>query len=171
MTRITVPFLDANIVDVTVVKWHKAVGEQVATGEVIAEISTDKAAYEIESPASGTLITVLAPEKSIVPVKYILGLIGENGETDDEAATVNAKLVADYRAAATASAPAAAPSASAAAPAAPAAPATGGTALRATPKARRFAQANGIDLAEVQKATGAAMITEAIIQQYLGSVQ
>ena len=38
--------------------------------------------------------------------------------------------------------------------------------LRATPKARRYAQAKGIDLAEVARATGASMITEAILMQY-----
>ena len=62
MTRIIVPFLDANIVDVTVVKWRKAVGETIAAGEVAVEVSTEKAAFEIEDPASGTLLAVLAPE-------------------------------------------------------------------------------------------------------------
>ena len=66
----------ANILDVTVVKWHKAVGDPVAVGEVVAEVSSDKAAYEIESPVAGTLLAVLAPEKSIVPVKTILALVG-----------------------------------------------------------------------------------------------
>ena len=82
----------------------------------------------------------------------------------------NAALMAAYRASLAAPAvsaagpkPAAAvaPAASAAAPAAGASPA-----LRATPKARRYAQSKGIDLAEVALATGASMITEAIIMQY-----
>ena len=59
--------------------------------------------------------------------------------------------------------------ASPAPPSAPSAtPAPGGAQpLRATPKARRYAQANGIDLADVAKTTGAAMITEAILMQYV----
>ena len=166
MTRITVPFLDANIVDVTVVKWRKAVGESVAAGEVAVEISTDKAAYEIEAPASGTLLAVFAPEKSIVPIKFVLGLIGDAGEEDLSATADNAALMAAYRAslaapAATAAAPKPASAGAAAAPAVGAAPA-----LRATPKARRYAQSKGIDLAEVARVTGASMITEAIIMQY-----
>ena len=166
MTRITVPFLDANIVDVTVVKWRKAVGESVTTGEVAVEISTDKAAYEIEAPASGTLLAVFAPEKSIVPIKFVLGLIGDAGEEDLSATADNAALMAAYRAslaapAATAAAPKPASAGAAAAPAANASPA-----LRATPKARRYAQSKGIDLAEVARVTGASMITEAIIMQY-----
>ena len=156
MTRIIVPFLDANILDVTVVKWLKAPGDAVASGEVVAEVSTDKAAFEIEAPAAGTLLAVLAPEKSIVPVKYVLGLVGAPGEEDAAASADNAALMAAYRAAA-------------ASPSAPSAtPAPGGAQpLRATPKARRYAQANGIDLADVAKATGAAMITEAILMQYV----
>ena len=170
MTRITVPFLDANIVDVTVVKWRKAVGEAVAAGEVAVEISTDKAAYEIEAPASGSLLAVFAPEKSIVPIKFVLGLIGDAGEEDPSVSADNAALMTAYRAslaspavsaAGPKPAPAGAPAAPAAAPAAGASPA-----LRATPKARRYAQSKGIDLVEVARATGASMITEAIIMQY-----
>ena len=166
MTRIIVPFLDANILDVTVVKWLKAPGDAVASGEVVAEVSTDKAAFEIEAPAAGTLLAVLAPEKSIVPVKYVLGLVGAPGEEDAAASADNAALMAAYRAAA------AAPSVTAASPAPPSAPSAtpapgGAQPLRATPKARRYAQANGIDLADVAKATGAAMITEAILMQYV----
>ena len=170
MTRITVPFLDANIVDVTVVKWHKSVGEAIAAGEVAVEISTDKAAYEIEAPATGTLLAVFAPEKSIVPVKFALGLIGDAGEEDSSATADNAALMAAYRASL------AAPAVSAAGPRpanarACVAPTTSPAAsasptLRATPKARRYAQSKGIDLAEVAHATGASMITEAIIMQY-----
>ncbi len=169
MTRITVPFLDANIVDVTVVKWRKVIGDAVAAGEVVVEISTDKAAFEIEAPTSGTLLAVFAPEKSIVPIKFVLGLIGAAGEEDSAATADNAAIMAAYRASLAAPAVSAAgpkpatvgASTPASVPAASASPA-----LRATPKARRYAQSKGIDLAEVARATGASMITEAIIMQY-----
>ena len=170
MNRITVPFLDANIVDVTVVKWRKAVGETLAAGEVAVEVSTDKAAFEIEAPVAGTLLAVLAPEKSIVPIKFVLGLIGDVGEEDPSATADNAALMAAYRASLAAPAASAAePKPATAGPSATpsAAPSAGASpALRATPKARRYAQSKGIDLAEVARATGAAMITEAIITQY-----
>ena len=174
MTRITVPFLDANIVDVTVVKWRKAIGDAMTAGEVAVEISTDKAAFEIEAPATGTLLAVFAPEKSIVPIKFVLGLIGAAGEEDPAATADNAALMAAYRASLAAPAVSAAgpKPATAGASAAPATPATGASpALRATPKARRYAQSKGIDLAEVARATGASMITEAIIMQYEEGLQ
>ena len=172
MTRITVPFLDANIVDVTVVKWRKAIGDAVTAGEVAVEISTDKAAFEIEAPASGTLLAVFAPEKSIVPIKFVLGLIGAAGEDDPAATADNAALMAAYRA--SLAAPAAAPKAANAAtptPSGTASATAASPALRATPKARRYAQSKGIDLAEVARVTGASMITEAIIMQYEEGLQ
>lgn len=167
MTRITVPFLDANIVDATVVAWHKAVGDQVAAGELIAEVSTDKAAYEIEAPASGELLAVFAPVKSLIPVKFILGLIGEKGESDQAAESFNADCMAAYRSGVAASQPSGIqtskhPNLQASKPLS----ADAGR-LRATPKARRLAQSKGLDLAEIAKATGAGMITEAVIEAYL----
>ncbi len=167
MTRIIVPFLDANIPDVTVVKWLKGIGETVRAGEVVAEVSTDKAAFEIEAPADGTLLRVFAPEKSIVPVKYVLAIVGADGEEDASAVADNATLMDAYRAAASASA--ALPSATAMPPLPASATrvATGASHLRATPKARRYAQSNGIDLAEVARATGATMITEAVLMKYV----
>lgn len=175
MTRITVPFLDANIIDATVVAWHKSPGDRVTEGELIAEVSTDKAAYEIEAPASGILLAVFAPVKSLIPVKYILGLIGEEGEADPAAEEFNAACIAAYRSAARAADPglaAAASAAGVAVPAPSAAPSSpAASRLRATPKARRLAQSKGLDLAEIAKATGAAMITEAVIESYLASAK
>lgn len=178
MTRIIVPFLDANILDVTVVKWHKAVGDAVAEGEVVAEVSSDKAAYEIESPVAGTLLAVFAPEKSIVPVKTILALVGAPGETDDGAAADNARILSEYRATMLG-----APVAQRAANQAPVGRQISGPApaalhddkvaqppLRATPKARRLAEARGIDLSEVARANGgAAMVTEKMVADFAAS--
>jgi pyruvate/2-oxoglutarate dehydrogenase complex dihydrolipoamide acyltransferase (E2) component len=98
-TRLTVPQLDANIVDVTITAWRKAVGVRVRAGEIVADITTDKAVFELESPADGTLLRILAPEKSVVPSAYILALLGEPGEDDPEADAANRACVEAYRAA------------------------------------------------------------------------
>lgn len=171
MTRITVPFLDANILDVTVVKWHKSTGDAVSEGEVVAEVSSDKAAYEIESPASGTLLVILAPEKSIVPVKTILGVVGAPGEADDAATAENARILSEYRATIMGTQPLNSPAAQplnriTAQPLNPAAAAP----LRATPKARRLAEARGIDLAEVAKSNGGvSMVTEKMVADFIAT--
>ena len=80
MTPIIIPQLDANIVDVTITQWHKHVGDAVEKGEIIAVLTTDKAAYDFESPASGLLLSIGAPTKSIVPTGSVIGTIGEAGE-------------------------------------------------------------------------------------------
>ncbi len=158
-TRIRVPQLDANTIDVTVTAWRKQPGECVAAGETIAELTTDKAAFDLEAPASGTLLAILAAPRSVVPSGYVIGVIGDPGASDPAAEADNAALLAAYRAAT-----GAAPAAPAAAPA-PAQPAT--ARVRATPKARRLAQQHGIDLARVQIETGAEVVDEAALAPYL----
>lgn len=169
--------MDANIVDVTVTGWRKVPGDPVTTGEIVAEVTTDKAAFEIESPAAGTLLEIYADVKSVVPVSYILGLIGVTGEQDPHAAAENAERLRAYRAqVATAPAPASAEGAVPTAVSAPAvASATAASsatpAVRATPKARRLAQARGLDLAAVQRRTGVELVTESVLEAFLKGEQ
>jgi len=151
MTRIIIPQLDVNLVDVTVTRWHKHIGDPVTAGESLAELTTDKAVYELEAPASGTLLAVYAAEKSVVPTGFIVGLLGAAGEEDPAAAADNEALMAAYRGPA----------------AAPVRPRERAVRVRATPRARRLAQEKGIDLAKVQAETGAEIVDEAVLAPYL----
>jgi len=153
MTRITIPQLDANLIDVTVSRWHKQIGETVKAGETIAELTTDKAVYELEAPADGTLLAIYAAAKSVIPTGFTAGLIGTPGESDPEAEAANAARMAAYRGA---------PAAAAATPAR-----DRGTRIRATPRARRLAQEKGLDLAKIQAETGAELIDEKVLAPYL----
>lgn len=159
MTRILVPQLDANLVDVTVTAWRRRIGEPVAIGEIVAELTTDKATFELESTATGTLLAVLAAEKSIVPAGYVLALVGEPGEDDPTAAAENERLMAAYRQAAASRAPGA--------PAVGAPGAMRAARVRATPRARRLAQQHNLDLARVQSETGVEVVDEAALAPYL----
>jgi pyruvate/2-oxoglutarate dehydrogenase complex dihydrolipoamide acyltransferase (E2) component len=153
MTRIIIPQLDANLVDVTVTRWYKKPGDAVTAREGVAELTTDKAVYELEAPADGTLLAIYAAEKSVVPTGFIVGLLGVPGESDPAIEADNAAKVAAYRGA---SAPVAA------------APAHDrGTRVRATPRARRLAQEKGLDLAKIQAETGAELIDEKVLAPYL----
>lgn len=152
MTRITIPQLDANLVDVTVTRWRKNIGDTVTAGESLAELTTDKAVYELEAPADGTLLAIYAVEKSVVPTGFTVGLIGAPGETDTDAEAANEAQLAAYRGAA---APSAAPARDR------------GTRVRATPRARRLAQEKGLDLTAIQAETGAEVIDEAVLAPYL----
>jgi 2-oxoglutarate dehydrogenase E2 component (dihydrolipoamide succinyltransferase) len=101
-----------SIVEGTIVRWIKKVGDAVARDEPLFEISTDKVDAEIPSPAAGVLLQIKVNEGETVPVDSVVGLIGAAGEAVDSAAP----------AAAPASAPVAAPAAVSARPAPPAGP-------------------------------------------------
>ncbi|MEI6645863.1 MAG: biotin/lipoyl-containing protein [bacterium] len=150
MTPIIIPQLDANVVDVTITQWHKQVGDTVGKGEIIAVLTTDKAAYEFESPDSGILLAIFAPTKSIVPTGSVMGAIGEQGEDvraslctcpsvtqgqQDTRRTVDAAAAKTYR-------------------------------VRATPRARKRASEKGFDLAAICEAEGVEIVDEAAIAAY-----
>ena len=75
---ITVPHQDLIVSEVTVVKWLKHVGEQVACDEPVVEVETDKAVTDIESPAAGVLIEILAPEGTVAPHGQQIGTVKRN---------------------------------------------------------------------------------------------
>ncbi len=67
-----------------IVRWLKAEGEKVETGEPLLEIETDKVNMEVEAMNSGTLLKILAQEGETFPVITTIGYIGEPGESIEE---------------------------------------------------------------------------------------
>jgi pyruvate dehydrogenase E2 component (dihydrolipoamide acetyltransferase) len=67
-----------------IVRWLKTEGEPVVKGEPVAEIETDKATVELEAPASGQLVNVLAREGDEVPVGHVIATILAAGELPQE---------------------------------------------------------------------------------------
>ena len=63
-----------------VVKWLKRKGQKIRQGEPLVELQTDKVNYELDSPADGILLDIIAKEDSEVPVGEILCHIGQPGE-------------------------------------------------------------------------------------------
>jgi len=59
----------------TITEWFKKVGEQVTEDEPLAEIESEKAAQELESPATGTLVEILVPQGDAVPVRTVIAII------------------------------------------------------------------------------------------------
>lgn len=86
-TAITMPQLGLTMEEGTVVSWLKSIGDVVSKGEPILEITTDKLSNEIESEVDGVLLSICAQEGDDVPVKGILGYIGQPGESIDEVST------------------------------------------------------------------------------------
>lgn len=79
-TEIVMPRQGQSVEACTIVRWLKQPGETVATGELLCEIETDKAAFEVESTAAGTLLAQFAAEGEEVPVLTPIATVGEPGE-------------------------------------------------------------------------------------------
>lgn len=79
-TNVLMPKLGLTMTEGTVVKWNKAVGDNVTAGEALVEIETDKINNVIESPASGTLLKVFVSEGDTMEVTGLIAVIGEPGE-------------------------------------------------------------------------------------------
>jgi pyruvate dehydrogenase E2 component (dihydrolipoamide acetyltransferase) len=74
---VQMPKMSDTMTEGVIAAWHKKVGDPVKTGEVLAEIETDKATMEYESYDSGTLLYIGAKEKESVPVNGVLAIVGE----------------------------------------------------------------------------------------------
>lgn len=80
-TNIVMPQLGESVIEGTVGKWLKRVGERVEQYEPILEVVTDKVTTEIPSPASGTLLQIWVNEGVTVKAGTVLAVIGAPGET------------------------------------------------------------------------------------------
>lgn len=114
---VKMPKMSDTMTEGVVAKWHKKVGDKVKSGDVLAEIETDKATMDFESYQDGTLLYIGVQEGSAVPVDQVIAVLGKEGE--DYKTALNAEAPAP--AAATEAAPAPQPSADTSKPAAPAA--------------------------------------------------
>ena len=79
-TEIVMPRQGQSVEACTIVRWLKQPGEAVASGELLCEIETDKAAFEVESTAAGTLLAHFAAEGEEVAVLTPIAAVGEPGE-------------------------------------------------------------------------------------------
>ncbi|MBK9924906.1 MAG: 2-oxo acid dehydrogenase subunit E2 [Anaerolineales bacterium] len=80
-TKVLVPLLGEGVEEVTVIKWLKKEGDSVNELEPLLEVNTDKVDTEIPSPASGTVLKILAEEGLPAKVGAILAFIGKPGES------------------------------------------------------------------------------------------
>jgi pyruvate dehydrogenase E2 component (dihydrolipoamide acetyltransferase) len=169
MATVIMPKMGDAMEEGTLLRWLKEVGEDVAAGDPIAEIETDKVTIEIEASDSGVLTKTLVSEGDTVPIGTTIATIGDepdvadaatgaNGKEPAAAAAPAAEPVAAVAEATPTAAPAAAPAAVTNGVAAPAAqpvtlPANGarasGERLRASPLVKRLAAEHGIDLSQV----------------------
>src|SRR5580704_3032360 len=79
MIDVVMPQMGESIVEGTLTKWTKKVGEKIERDEPLFEISTDKVDTEIPSPASGTVAEILVEEGQTVGINTVVGRIDESG--------------------------------------------------------------------------------------------
>ena len=154
---ILMPALSPTMTEGKLSVWHKKEGETVESGDVLAEIETDKATMEVEAVDEGTMGKLLVAEGTEgVAVNAPIALLLEEGEDASALDSVNVAAPAPVAAAEPAPAaptPAVAPApapAAAPAPVAAAAPSGGNGRIFASPLAKRMAAEAGIDLGAVQ---------------------
>lgn len=84
---VTMPKLSDTMTEGVVAKWHKKVGDKVKSGDLLADIETDKATMEFESFSEGVLLHIGTPEGGTAPVDSLLAILGKEGE--DISALIN----------------------------------------------------------------------------------
>ena len=150
--NILMPALSPTMEKGNLAKWLKKEGDPIKSGDIIAEIETDKATMEVEAVDEGTLAKILVPAGTQdVPVNEIIAVIAGEGE---DASSVKAPAAKAAPAPATVSAPAPAPVVASApaptpAPAPVAAAPQAGARVFASPLAKRMAREAGIDIAAI----------------------
>jgi len=145
-TTIVMPQLASTMEKGTIVQWLKQVGDEVAEGEAIIEITTDKVDVEVESPATGILLKVLANVGDEVPVEEPVCIIGGADERIGEPQVVESRKEVVL---------------------VPEKPAQPVGRIFASPRARRSAKEAGIDLTSVTGTGPGGRIVSRDVQKYV----
>ncbi len=144
--EILMPALSPTMEEGTLAKWLVKEGDSVSSGDILAEIETDKATMEFEAVDDGIVGKILVAEGTAgVKVNTPIAVLLEEGESADAAPAPKAAAPAAAPAAAATPAPV-----TAAASPAPAAPKADGARVFASPLARRIAADKGLDLASIK---------------------
>ena len=148
-TNILMPALSPTMEKGNLAKWLKKEGDTIKSGDVIAEIETDKATMEVEAVDEGKIGKIMRPGGTAdVPVNQVIGIIAGEGEDPKSVAASGASAAPVPKA--EAPAPASAPAAPAPKPNGVGAPAAhAGDRVFASPLARRIAKESGVDLASI----------------------
>ena len=182
---IRMPKLSDTMTEGVVAEWHKKIGDEVESGELLAEIETDKATMEFESFQDGVLLHIGVEKGGTAPVDSVLCVLGEKGEdfADLLAEAASDAPVEETPAPAPAEAPAPAPSPAPAPAAAPApapapapmaqaapapAPAVSNGRVKASPLAKRLAEERGLSLGLIPGSGEGGRIVKRDVESFVG---
>jgi pyruvate dehydrogenase E2 component (dihydrolipoyllysine-residue acetyltransferase) len=169
---VVMPRLSDSMEEGTVLRWLKSEGDEVAVGDELVEIETDKANMVYESDAAGTLIELVASEGDTLAIGDVIARVGEPGEANGgggkkkkgkkEKAEKSEQAAEQAPVATVEAAPAAEPG-----PAEPAVPAPspeGDGRIKASPLAKRIAAEKGLDLAAISGSGPGGRIVKADVE-------
>src|SRR5512146_1540204 len=137
MADIVMPRLSDSMEEGTVLQWLKAVGDEIAVGDELVEIETDKANMAYEADIAGTLTEIVAEEGETLPIGSVIARIGEgDGMPSSEASPAPKPVEADD-----------------------------GHRVKASPLARRLANEQGLDLSQLHGSGPAGRIVKADVER------
>jgi pyruvate dehydrogenase E2 component (dihydrolipoamide acetyltransferase) len=149
---VRLPKMSDTMTEGVIVKWNYKVGDSVKSGDILAEVETDKATMDMEVYAKGTILHLALNEGDATPVDSIIAVVGNPGE-DFQSLLGSAPAAPAPAAAVVEAAPVATPAAPAAQTATPApAPVASSNdeRLKASPLAKKLAEEKGIDINQIQ---------------------
>ena len=184
---IVMPKFGQTVEESSIQRWLKQEGDSVSNGEILFEIETDKAVLEVPSFSEGTLLKILVPEGSTVPVLTTVAYVGDPGEKipepepsppvdalqDREAATAEASAVAAPRSQPQAARrrearlPVARTPPAAVEPTAPPPPEPGPARFKISPRAAKLARESAIDPTPIQGTGPGGRVVEKDVTAYL----
>jgi pyruvate dehydrogenase E2 component (dihydrolipoamide acetyltransferase) len=165
-TEIVMPRLSDSMEEGTILRWLKSEGDEVALGEELVEIETDKANMVYEADAGGVLVEIVAKEGDTLPIGDVIARVGEAGETPAGDGAGARKDSAEEKGDSPAEAPAPTTQpqvAQAPAASAPAQPTDGR--VKASPIARRIASEKGLELATISGSGPGGRIVKADVER------
>jgi pyruvate dehydrogenase E2 component (dihydrolipoamide acetyltransferase) len=163
MADIVMPRLSDSMEEGTILQWLKQVGDEVAVGDELVEIETDKANMAYESDVAGTLTEILAQEGETLPIGNTIARVGDGGGTMGSAAgPVTGEGPAGGAAAPFSAPPPRHPQKG---PVEPPGSSDGGGRPKASPLARRVAREKGLDLSQLHGSGPGGRIVKADVER------
>ena len=150
---VEMPRLSDTMEEGTLMKWRVSVGDQVQSGDVLADIETDKATMELQSYDDGAIAKLVAQEGQTLPVGSLILILAQEGEDPEEAAKTGGNATEAPPEADTELPTDSGPSSDSAGSPEPSRPAEGAR-VRVSPLARKIAEEHGVDLGALAAAGG-----------------
>jgi pyruvate dehydrogenase E2 component (dihydrolipoamide acetyltransferase) len=174
MAEVVMPRLSDSMEEGTILQWLKQVGDEIAVGDELVEIETDKANMAYESDVAGTLSEILVQEGETVAIGTPIATVGAADASDRDGGGTDRTAAGPVAAGDPPPPPVAKASSGAVPPTAPPAEAAinappafngGGERPKASPVARRIAKAKGLDLAQLQGSGPGGRIVKADVEK------